>query len=726
MNILIADDNPTNLKLLRVTLEAEGFTVFAALDGREALQVLEREKIDAIISDILMPRMDGYRLCHEVRTSERFKLLPFIIYTASYTSPADEKFSLDLGADKFLRKPAPAEIIVGALHELTTEERYRLPRRVLETRESEVMNEYSERLVAKLEQKNQELQKRTDELRSSEAQLRLQATALDTAANSIVITDRAGKIVWANPAFTAMTGYASAEVIGQTPRLIKSGKHDAAFYRHLWQTILSGQTWRGELTNRRKDGSLYHGEQTITPVRSAEGTITNFIGIMNDVTERKRAEEELRATHTQLRQLLEHSPAVIYSLKIVGRQIVPEVVSDNIERLLGVTATASTNYDWWLGNLHPEDRERAVATLGKAVESGGYSMEYRIRHKDGTYRWVEDNNRVVRNTAGQPVEMVGVWTDITDRKRAEEEISQQTRLALLGADVSVALTRSGPLEELLQHCTELLVRHLDAAFVRIWTLNHKGDVLELKASAGMYTHLDGPHGRVPVGKYKIGLIAQERKPHLTNSVLDDPLVSDKEWAGREGIVAFAGQPLLVEDRLVGVVALFAKHPLSAATLAALASVADGIALGIQRKKLETEVSLREQRLSSFFAGATAGLVLVDEDLRFLQINDTLAEMNGVPAREHLGRTIQEILPKLAPTVLPLFQRVLATGAPILNVEVSGETARQPGVNRHWIESFFPIGGKGAPVEGVGAIVVDVTERKQRRRPCAKARSNSAR
>ncbi len=123
--------------------------------------------------------------------------------------------------------------------------------------------------------------------------------------------------------------------------------------------------------------------------------------------------------------------------------------------------------------------------------------------------------------------------------------------------------------------------------------NPQDDVLELRASAGLYTHLDGPHSRVPVGKYKIGLIAQERKPHLTNAVVGDPRVSDQEWAKREGMVAFAGYPLVVDDRLVGVMAMFARQPLSEATLEAMASVADEIAVGIERKVAEER--LHEQR-----------------------------------------------------------------------------------------------------------------------------------
>ena len=106
MNLLIVDDIPTSLKLLRAQLEAEGHAVFEAYDGVDALALLERQRMDAVISDILMPRMDGYRLCHEIRKSDRLRDMPIVLYTSSYTSPSDEKLALDLGADKYLMKPA--------------------------------------------------------------------------------------------------------------------------------------------------------------------------------------------------------------------------------------------------------------------------------------------------------------------------------------------------------------------------------------------------------------------------------------------------------------------------------------------------------------------------------------------------------------------------------------------------------------------------------------------
>ena len=119
--------------------------------------------------------------------------------------------------------------------------------------------------------------------------------ALATAASGIMITDRNGVIEWVNPAVTTLTGYIAEEILGNTPKLFKSGRHTPAFYRDLWDTILAGKTWRGTFINRQKDGSLYHDEHTITPMRGANGeAITHFIAIMHDVTASRQAEEAVR------------------------------------------------------------------------------------------------------------------------------------------------------------------------------------------------------------------------------------------------------------------------------------------------------------------------------------------------------------------------------------------------------------------------------------------------
>jgi len=183
-----------------------------------------------------------------------------------------------------------------------------------------------------------------------------------------------------------------------------------------------------------------------------------------------------------------------------------------------------------------------------------------------------------------------------ERRRAQTALLERARLAELTSDVGIALTQSGGLRAMLQLCAEALVRHLDVAFARIWILDEASGILELQASAGMYTHIDGAHSRVPLGQYKIGGIARERRPHLTNQVVGDPLVHDQEWARREGLVAFAGYPLVVHERVLGVMAMFARHVLSEFVPKALASVASAVAVGIERKRAEEALRQSEERL----------------------------------------------------------------------------------------------------------------------------------
>ncbi len=132
----------------------------------------------------------------------------------------------------------------------------------------------------------------------------------------------------------------------------------------------------------------------------------------------------------------------------------------------------------------------------------------------------------------------------------------------------------------------------------------------------------------------------------------------------------------------------------------------------ERRMLEAEVAVRDRRLNAFFSGAVAGLALLDKDLRYVQINDVLADMNGVRPEDHIGKSIRQIVPELERVVGPLFKNVMATGIPVQNIEFAGETPRHPGVQRHWIESIFPIAGIDGLPDGVGVIVVEVTERKR--------------
>ena len=223
---------------------------------------------------------------------------------------------------------------------------------------------------------------------------------------------------------------------------------------------------------------------------------------------------------------------------------------------------------------------------------------------------------------------------MTQQRSAEETLERQARQERLRAEVSAALAGGGPLSDILRWCVEAVVAHLGAAFARVWLLNEEEAMLELLASAGIYNHTDGPHGRIPVGSFKIGLIAQERRPHLTNDVLSDPRVQDKEWAHREGMVAFAGYPLIVEGKVVGVMALFARQALAEDTLEALASVADVLAQGIQRKRAEQDLMESRERYRAVVEQATDGIFILDtENGRIVEANPALGEILGYTAEE---------------------------------------------------------------------------------------------
>ncbi len=210
---------------------------------------------------------------------------------------------------------------------------------------------------------------------------------------------------------------------------------------------------------------------------------------------------------------------------------------------------------------------------------------------------------------GTDTRCTGIVRDITGRRQAEALLAEQAKLAAFAAEIGRSLVREGGLQRTLRSCAEAMVVQLDAAVARIWTLNDNEQVLELGASAGQETQFDAPYGRVPVGQTNIGQIAQERIPRQTNQVLSDPRIGDHEWAQQEGIVAFAGHPLIVQDRVVGVMAVFSRLPLSDATLSALASVADSIAVGIERAR--SEVRLQEAMVTAELANVAKSQFLAN-------------------------------------------------------------------------------------------------------------------
>lgn len=281
-----------------------------------------------------------------------------------------------------------------------------------------------------------QLARQRDEIRAGLREILWGGAALEAVANGgVVITDRTGRILWVNGAFSSQTGYSFAEAVGRTPRLLKSGTQDPAVYAGLWSTVLAGRVWHGELVNRRKDGSLYEEEMTITPWHSTGDAVTHFIAVEHDVTERKHAEAMLRQaeasaheTEERFRTLVSQIPAITY---IAGatRASPAQYISPQVEAILGVPV------EEWLADpecfarqIHPDDRERVLGRFSVAHDTGApISLEYRMRDRAGRVKWLHDEARLVRDVHGAPAAVLGVAVDITDRKEAEEALRSAKR-----------------------------------------------------------------------------------------------------------------------------------------------------------------------------------------------------------------------------------------------------------------------------------------------------------
>ena len=329
-----------------------------------------------------------------------------------------------------------------------------------------------------------------------------------------------------------------------------------------------------------------------------DGYIVDITKCKNTETALKRLNEELEArveertlklyqSEQRLRTVISYAPIILFALDREGRFTFSDGKGLQAVGLKPGEVVGASIYEFYQDFpeiLTPINLTFAGEEVTSVVEVDGIFFESRYSP--------------VHNQIGEVIGVIGLSVDISERKKVEAALKEQIQLSAFRASINSTLIANGNLQDILQQCTELVVKYLDAAFARIWTLNPQENILELQASAGIYTHLDGSHGRVPVGKYKIGLIAQERQPHLTNSVQTDPRVTDKSWAKREGMIAFAGYPLIFNQNLVGVIGMFARHELSESVLNELAFVANEISLGISRKQAEIQLHQKATELEN--------------------------------------------------------------------------------------------------------------------------------
>ncbi len=360
--------------------------------------------------------------------------------------------------------------------------------------------------------------------------------------------------------------------------------------------------------------------------------------------ERAIAEETKRKSEQRFRTLVANIPGAVYRCAYDSDWTM-SFISEAIADISGYPASDFINnrVRSFASIMHPDDRAMGEQVVQEAlVNQAPYRLEYRIIHADGSIRWVYEQGQLVYGKDGEVSCLDGVILDISNRKQAEAATLERSRQTALAADVGLALTGGSTLSLMLQQCADAIVQHLDAALAHIWILNPVDNMLELQASAERCDHLSVLPDRIPVGRFIVGRIAEEQKPHLTNNLLDDRQLSILEWALLQEIIAFAGYPLIVENQLVGVLTIFARQPITQATFNALASVADEMALGIERKQVEQALDRERQQLREIIANAPVAMAMFDTQMRHLVHSQKWLADYGLEGHSILGRTICEV------------------------------------------------------------------------------------
>ena len=325
------------------------------------------------------------------------------------------------------------------------------------------------------------------------------------------------------------------------------------------------------------------------PQLQGDGRIV-WYGYVSDISDRKKTEVELAKLSLVASKT---DNAVI----ITDADGLVEWVNDGFSKITGYSleeVQGTKPGSLLQGALTNPQTIKNIREAIRAQQS--FQGEILNYHKNGNPYWLYLQINPIFDGQGNLVQFIAIESEITEQKQAQAALAEQLRLSEFRADVDSALTKGEDIQAMAQFCTEAMVTHLDAAFARIWSLNQAENTLELQASSGLYTHIDGEHRCIPVGKFKIGLIAQEKSPHFTNTVLEDSRIGDSQWAQQEKMVAFAGYPLMDNGKVWGVIAMFSRQPLDESILRALESASHEITLGIKRYQAETQLRERTQQL----------------------------------------------------------------------------------------------------------------------------------
>jgi PAS domain S-box-containing protein len=422
------------------------------------------------------------------------------------------------------------------------------------------------------------------------------------------------------------------------------------------------------------------------------------------VIERELCEAERRhRNNTALRQgeelyraVVDQSSECIFLVDAQSKRILR--ANDAFRELLGYASEEVRRLT--LYDLVDQDRVSVDEDARLVLNKGSHDIgKRRYRSKDGTLVDIEVRANAI--SLGGTETLCCVAKDVAESYWLEEvQDDEWARQVTLHTEASTALTKSGTLRDILQQCAEALLRRFDAALVCIWTFDSEEGVPELRASAGLYPDLGSLMSPVSLdgsSKHRV----QNRRAYVRNDIQRDPRFQEKEWAVREGIIATANCPLIVEDEVVGAVALFAREPLPQHTLVTMTPVMDAIAQVIRRKWAEKALHRSEERLRIGLAAVPIVLFALDREGIFTLFEGKGLEKLGLKPGQVVGQPVFDIYRRV-PTVLEYVNRALAG-------EQLHETTDVGGL---MFETWYSPLWEGEETVGVVGIAIDVTERKQ--------------
>jgi PAS domain S-box-containing protein len=433
---------------------------------------------------------------------------------------------------------------------------------------------------------------------------------MDSTMDAVFSVDREWRFTYLNAQAEAAFNAPAHQLLGRNIWKVVPEAVDTDFYRHYHRVMDTQEAVAFEAHVPLRDAWF---EARAYPTRS--GLSVYF----RDITERMRTKQALQESEFRLQSVLSSAALIMWAIDANG---IFTLSTGQMLQRIGLRPGEVVGRS--IFEVYAD--QPAILEDARRVLAG---EEFASEHEVGDIV-LETRYTTVRDASGAVTGAIGVATDITERKRAEKLVLENAGANALRADIANALMRTNNLNEMLQNCAQALFNHLDAALSRVWITQDDQATLELKASVGI-TSFDADTLKViPVGHYKVGRIAAERSPHLTNDLLNDLHLLSPEWARQEGIVAFAGQPLIVNDQVIGVLAIFARHPLSKQTLKLLESISTKIALGIERQRALVKVRESEERYRSLVRASSQIVWSADAHGHILDMPDWRAFTGQTP------------------------------------------------------------------------------------------------